>query len=50
MELMTPAPILETPPAHLPTGNLEVHVEASPHAPSLRRLGVASLGLNGLLD
>jgi len=50
MELMTPAPILDTPPAHLPTGNLEVHVEASPHAPSLRRLGVASLGLNGLLD
>jgi len=50
MELMTPAPILDSPPAHLPTGNLEVHVEASPHAPSLTRLGVASLALNGLLD
>ncbi|AWR85289.1 glycoside hydrolase family 125 protein [Meiothermus taiwanensis] len=50
MELMTPAPILDTPPAHLPTGNLEVHVEASPQAPSISRIGVASLGLSGLLD
>ncbi|MCX7784592.1 MAG: glycoside hydrolase family 125 protein [Meiothermus sp.] len=50
MELMTPAPILDTPPEHLPTGNLEVHVEASPKAPSITRMGVASLALNGLLD
>ncbi len=50
MTLMTPAPILEAPLAHRPTGNLEVHLEASPLAPSVLRLGVASLALNGLLD
>lgn len=50
MELMTPAPILDTPPAHLPTGNLDIHVEASPQAPSINRVGVASLALDGLLD
>lgn len=50
MQLMTPAPLLDTAPAHLPTGNLEVHVEARPKAPAISRLGVASLGLNGLLD
>ncbi len=50
MELMTPAPILDVLPEHLPTGNLEVHLEASPVAPSILRLGVASLALNGLLD
>lgn len=49
-ELMTPAPILEEPPKHLPTGNLEVHVEAHPHTPSISRIGVASIALNGLLD
>lgn len=49
-ELMTPAPILEQPPKHLPTGNLEVHLEASPEAPSISRMGVASIALNGLLD
>lgn len=49
-ELMTPAPVLEAPPAHRPTGNLELHLEAHPEVPRLLRLGVASLGLNGLLD
>lgn len=50
MELMTPAPILDTPPEHLPTGNLDIHVETSPKAPSVSRIGVASLALFGLLD
>lgn len=50
MELMTPAPSCTLPPEHLPTGNLEVHVEARPKAPAISRLGVASLGPNGLLD
>jgi len=49
-ELMTPAPILEAPPEHLPTGNLEVHIEAWPDSPSISRIGVASIALNGLLD
>ncbi len=47
---MTPAPILDSPPEHLPTGNLDIHVETSPRAPSISRIGVASLTLNGLLD
>lgn len=50
LRLFTPAPILEEPPKHLPTGNLDIHVEAHPEAPSITRIGVASLALNGLMD
>ncbi|RIH82494.1 Metal-independent alpha-mannosidase [Meiothermus luteus] len=49
-DLLTPAPVLDLPPTHLPTGNLEVHVEACPKAPRIERVGVASLALDGLLD
>ncbi|MCS7058079.1 MAG: glycoside hydrolase family 125 protein [Meiothermus sp.] len=49
-DLLTPAPVLDSPPAHLPTGNLDVHVEACPKAPLVNRLGVVSLALDGLLD
>ncbi len=48
--LMTPAPILEELPKHLPTGNLEIHLEAHPETPAISRIGVVSLALNGLLD
>lgn len=42
--------VVEAPPAHLPTGNLEVHLETSPMAPSILQAGVVSTSLNGLLD
>lgn len=48
--LMTPAPILANPPAHRPTGNLFLHLEALPTQPAIERLGVVSLAYNGLLD
>lgn len=48
--LLTPAPVLEEPPRHRPVGSLEIHLEADPDCPLLRRAGVISLRWNGLLD
>ncbi|TBH21833.1 glycoside hydrolase family 125 protein [Thermus thermamylovorans] len=48
--LLTPAPVLEAPPRHRPTGSLLLHLEADPDRPLLRRAGVVRLAWDGLLD
>lgn len=48
--LPTPAPTLDTPPQHWPTGNLLVHLEAEPQRPLLRLAGTVRLSWDGLVN